>query len=36
MEGGSDVSLQLTEGGQGQGEGESGVVYVPVTGERRY
>ena len=36
MEGGSEMSLQLTQRGQGQGEGGSGVVCVPVTGERRY
>ena len=36
MEGGSDMSLQLTQGGQVQGEGGSGVVCVPVTGKRRY
>ena len=33
-EGGSDISLQLSHGGQVNGEGGTRVVYVPVPGKR--
>ena len=35
MEGGSDMSLHLTQRGQLQGKRGTRVVYVPASGKRR-
>ena len=36
MDGGSDMAVQLSQGGQVHGEGGTRIVYVPVPGKRSY
>ena len=36
VDGGSDMAVQLPQGGQVHGEGGTRIVYVPVPGKRSY